>query len=123
MGKLWHRKTETAEVYVSTPNEYSDICAQTSTPLAANASWVSRAWDTQGWGLVIATVYSDQPGTLYVEFSQDGTNWDAEENFAYTGGTRLGVLVDVVAPYCRIRYVNGATGQTVFRLTARMRRW
>jgi len=65
---------------------------------------------------IIGSCYSDQSGTLKVQFSPDGTNWDVEEEISYTGGTKMGFSVEVVCPYCRIVYTNGATDQTVFRL-------
>lgn len=123
MGKLWHRKTSTAEVYVSTPNDLSEVVAQTTTPLGPNGVWVSDDFETLGWGLVVGSVFADAPGTLRVQFSNDGTNWDAEEDFAYTAGSRMGFVVDVCGRWARIRYENGATAQTVFRLIVRMRRW
>jgi hypothetical protein len=63
-------------------------------------------------------VYSDQNGTLNVQQSPDGTNWDVTSTFTVTGGTGQGFSVEVVAPYMRLDYVNGTTAQTTFRLYA-----
>lgn len=64
---------------------------------------------------VIGAVFSDQAGTAFVDQSLDGTNWDIPTSIAVTGGTGTSISVPLIAPYFRIRYVNGATPQTVFR--------
>jgi len=50
------------------------------------------------------------------------TNWDVQSEFTYTANERLGFSVEVVGNEGRLRYVNGATPQTIFRLYARLRR-
>jgi hypothetical protein len=64
---------------------------------------------------VVGTVFSDQSGTAYVDHSTDGVNWDVSTSIAVTGGTGAAVDVPLYGGYFRIRYVNGATPQTVFR--------
>jgi len=96
--------------------------ASTTTALGANATYTSATLDAAPWRRLIGTVISDQAGTLYVQQSPDGTNWDVQSSFSVaandaTGGG-VGWSVEVVAPYARLYYVNGATGQTVFRLYA-----
>lgn len=67
---------------------------------------------------VEGTVFADQIGTLHVEQSIDGTNWDLDNSNSIVADTGEVVQVDLVAPYWRLRYVNGATPQTEFRLGA-----
>lgn len=98
------------------------IAAYTTTPLAAGATWTSTSINVQGFGRITGSCYSDQPGTLYVEQSPDGVNWDVQSTFSYSTGSLLGFSVEVVCPYARIRYVNGATSQSVFRLYVFLRR-
>ena len=88
----------------------------TVTPLGANASWISKVDDDPATGRVVGSVYADQAGTIYIEQSPNGTNWDVVDSFSVTGGAGLGFTVEKVCPYARVRYVNGATAQTTFRL-------
>jgi len=88
----------------------------TVTPLGANASWISNVDDDPATGRVTGSVYADQAGTLYVEQSPDGTNWDVVDSFSVSAGSGFGFTVEKVCPYVRVRYVNGTTSQTTFRL-------
>jgi len=88
----------------------------TTTPLPANASWVSAVDPGPNTGRIVGSVYADQAGTLYVEQSPDGANWDVVDSFSVSAGSGLGFSVEKVCPYARVRYVNGATAQAVFRL-------
>jgi len=70
---------------------------------------------------VMAIAASAPPGTLIVEQSSDGTNWDIQDSFAVTGGTasptgEFDIIVPLEASNFRIVYTNGATAQTAFRL-------
>lgn len=93
----------------------------TTTPLGASASYVTATpFSVSGFKSIVGSAYSDQSGTLLVEQSQDGTNFDVQSSIAITGGaTNGGFDVGVVAPFARLYYTNGATSQTVFRLYAR----
>jgi hypothetical protein len=88
----------------------------TTTALAAGASWTSTVDSDPATGRIVGSVYADQAGTLYVEQSPDGTNWDVVDSFSISAGAGLGFSVEKVCPYARVRYVNGATAQSVFRL-------
>jgi hypothetical protein len=95
------------------------LLASTTTALGANASYTSAAVSVGALDQLVGGVYSDQSGTLEIQQSPDGQNWDVVSSIAYTGGTNTGGFeVDVVEPFARIVYVNGATAQTVFRLYA-----
>lgn len=71
------------------------------------------------------TLFSDQSGTLYIDqggsvisttqYSMD-INWDYTVVIDYTGGTGITINQVVNSPYLRLRYVNGATPQTAWRL-------
>jgi len=107
----------------ATGNDLSTILAQCTTPLSANASYVSGWFVSDRYGKIAATIYSDQPGTLYVEQTNatDGSVVDADEEIPYVAEEKRGVLIEVVAPYTRVRYLNGSSDQTVFRLFVRGR--
>jgi len=88
----------------------------TTAPLAANSTWISKVDNDYATGRIVGTVFADQSGTLYVEQSPDGNNWDVVDSFPVSANAGLGFTVEKVAPYVRVRYVNGATTQTTFRL-------
>jgi hypothetical protein len=90
----------------------------TNAPLAAAAVWQ----DTLNAGredTLVGMVFSDQGGTLNIEHSADGQNWDVNEPVTVAAGVGQVFERKVYAPHFRLRYVNGATQQGVFRLTAR----
>jgi hypothetical protein len=93
-----------------------ELVAHTTTPLPANGTWTSGTESALITGRLVGSCFSDQSGTLYIEQSPDGTNWDVVDSFSVTGGSGIGFSVEKVCPYARVRYVNGATAQTVFRL-------
>lgn len=99
----------------------------TSTPLAA-AGTSTQAWQDStalACNFVSGSVYADQAGTLYVDFSDDGTNLygTSATTLAFTpttGGTANGQTlpypVEIPTRYFRFRYVNGSTAQGTFQL-------
>jgi hypothetical protein len=103
-------------------NEISGVLASTTTPLGANGTYTSGSLTVSGYGRIVGTVFADQAGTLYIEQSSDGTNWDASTSVSVSASTPTSFSVEVVAPTARVRYVNGATAQTAFRLYVRARR-
>lgn len=90
----------------------------TSTPLSGGATFPG-AWELAPRSMVVVQSYSDVPGTLYFDFSVNGT--DADSTFP-VGGFATSASVPMVQPaavgarYFRVRYVNGAAAQTEFRL-------
>lgn len=78
---------------------------------------VSPFVDCSNKAKVFGAAFSDQAGTLLVQFSADGVNVDHEETIAVTaGGKTSGFVVDVVLPYVRLSYTNGATPSTATRI-------
>ena len=96
-----------------------DLIDSTTTALAGAATYTSSFFSLNGYEKIVGTCLADQPGTLYVEQSQDGVNWDLISPFPVNtdpNNRGVGFEVDVLAPYGRVRYVNLATANTVFRL-------
>ena len=102
--------------YISNPVVYEN------NPLLANATYTSpiQYWYNDN-ARIVGSCYSDVSGTLYIDQSGDGTNYDAVTSIAYTGGTVVPVSVERVCVQNRIRYVNGGVNQTAFRLYLRNR--
>lgn len=58
------------------------------------------------------------PGTLFFEYSRDGSNWDVSVPYVLAGPQSFVPLpLRAVLPFFRVRYTNGSTPLTVFRLT------
>jgi len=93
----------------------------TTTALGANASF-TQTWQDYQYSLyahLMYLCYSDVSGTMYSEFSHNAVDVIREDSLSYTGGSKTGNLIDtrLLARWARVRYVNGATAQTVFALT------
>lgn len=57
-------------------------------------------------------------GTLYFEYSPDNVNWDVSVPYVLSGPQSFVPLpLRTVLPYFRVKYVNGATPLSAFRLT------
>lgn len=63
-------------------------------------------------------VAADENGTLDIEQSIDGINWDIKETLSITGGTAQSFDVKVCGEFMQLTYTNGSTPQTEFRLAA-----
>lgn len=88
---------------------------------------IQTGQDTVAGGFAI----SDEPGTLYIDQSIDGENWDVTasvdvggtsglvntSSYNTAGGGTQFEDIAIVAPYLRVRYVNGNTSNNVLRFT------
>jgi len=88
----------------------------TTTALGANATYTGSSVETSGYKQIVGTVFADVDGTLKIQQSPDGTNWDVETSISVTGNQGKGFSIEVVAPYMRAVYENGGTAQSAFRL-------
>jgi hypothetical protein len=94
-----------------------ELLVFTTTLLPANGTWISKVDSDPFTGRIVGSVFADQAGTLYVEQSGDGVDWrDVVDSFSVVANQGIGFSVEKVVPYARVRYVNGATAQTEFRL-------
>lgn len=98
-------------VSVSGSNVYT---TETTTPLAANASASLGTRDANNKISVIVTIQTDQPGNVFVDQSADNNTWLDYGAKACTAGINT-FSIQLNFRYFRIRYVNGATAQGVFR--------
>lgn len=127
-----------SQIYPAAPSTLNPLYTlDSSTPLGANASFTGNPVDTSqvGAGYINAEANSDQPGTLYVDFSEDNfatvafsasiamTNQSSPTasnpfisgSYPYSAQAHIALLTR----YVRVRYVNGATPQTHFQLSHR----
>lgn len=87
-----------------------------STPLAGSASFTGTGTDVTGYGSIAVVVFTDQVGTLNVEFSTNNTNWDTIIPYSIAANTASHAVIGPAAQFFRIVYTNGSSAQSVFRL-------
>lgn len=96
------------------------LVPQTLTPtpaaLAASATYTSDTLSLGAYDKIVGSVFTDQTGTLDINQSYNGTDWDVQSSITVNASTPTGYNIAVVAPYQQLVYINGATAQTVFRL-------
>jgi len=103
----------------------SDSVTFTTTPLGANATYTSGSYDNRiaRLGFIGALAFADQASAtdgFMVEQSIDNTNWDLQSGkTTVSANVGKGIKVAMVARYVRVKYINGGTAQTVFRLGGR----
>jgi len=107
--------------------QYTALIDSTTTPLSASEPYTSPSWiDVANYGFISVMSSSDVAGTLYLQWSNDGTNLHYEEKVDATPLTLSDTTAvyyaiiksDKPARYCRVHYVNGASDQTKFSLYA-----
>jgi hypothetical protein len=69
---------------------------------------------------VVGSIFSDQPGTLWVEQTPDGVNYDVSASYPVVANTALKFSETIIWPTVKLRFVSsGGSTTTVFRLYAR----
>ena len=84
--------------------------------LPANGIWTSAEDPSLETGRICGLVYSNVAGSLRIEQSGDGLSWDVIDTIGVTPPEGAKFSVEKVAQHARVRYVNGGTPQTIFRL-------
>lgn len=93
---------------------HSDL---TVTPLTGSATYTTATFDSFTKGaFATITAKADQDGTIYFETSVDNTNWEIHETMPYATNDPFKETHIVAARYWRVRFVNGASAQSVFRM-------
>lgn len=87
-----------------------------TTPLAASATVSSGPQFIPRGTQVTGTVFADQAGTIYIDQGGDGINWDTTVTSAVAAEIGAAIKVDIISQYFQVRYINGTTAQTQFRL-------
>lgn len=84
-------------------------------PLAIGGTVTHATRCVAGLAAISGVVFTDAAGTLFIEQSINGTNWDIVTTIDVLASIATPVDVPVYASLARARYVNGAVAQTVFR--------
>jgi len=98
--------------HVSTDNS-------TSVVLGADATYTGTYEDVTNFGVIIVTVNASHASAtdgLCIDFSSDGTNVDGTDVFTIPASTGKTFSFQTQTKFYRIRYINGSTLQTHFRL-------
>ena len=95
--------------YISTLNS-------TTTPLTANSTFTGTSEFCYQHSSFVVACKTDQDGTLYVDFSTDGTNWDSTLTYGVTASVNEVHRITVTRSYFRVRFTNGSTNQTYLRI-------
>ena len=91
----------------------------TTTPLSGDATYTGTG-EQNDLAQVGVMVKTDAAGTLYFDFSSDGTNWDSTfptAGFAVAASIPEFHTAVKLGRYFRVRLVNGSAAQTYMRLT------
>lgn len=91
----------------------------TISTLAGGASFnAAGAGEQNDWPDVGVSCYADVAGTLYFDFSVNGTDWRAfpTSGFAVAAGIHEFHIARKLGRYFRARYVNGSSAQSTFQL-------
>jgi hypothetical protein len=100
----------------ATQNGNIDAGNSSTTPLAGNGTFSGTSIDVSVYGVITIFVFADQAGTLNLEFSTNGTNWDDINSYAVSASTALSVQFGPQARFFRVVYQNGSSAQSTFRL-------
>lgn len=105
------------ELDLSTLSNLVSTANSSTVTLASAATFTGTAENVSRFNSVIVSVKTDFDGTLYMEFSTDGTNWDSSLSFPVAATTNEVHRLTVSKKYYRTRFTNtsGST-QTYFRL-------
>lgn len=104
--------------YISNPSNGIASIGNTSTaPLGASATFTGAA-ELNPIADVMLSCFSDTDGTLFFDFSVDGTNWRTFPTSGYEVKASIHEFHTAVKGprYFRTRFVNSATPQTTFQL-------
>jgi len=89
----------------------------TSTLLNTGATFTGTAEDVSKYNSLVIAAKTDQDGSMFVDFSNDGTNWDSILTFNVTASTNEVHRITITRKYCRVRFTNtSASNQTYLRL-------
>jgi hypothetical protein len=98
------------------------VCPEcsTTTPLTGGATFTGTAVDILNYSIITVSVYTNVASAtdgLKLEQSMDGVNWDWTDVYTIGAGKAKTFSVQPCAKYLRVRFVNGASAQSSFRLT------
>ena len=94
----------------------SEIVVSTTTALGIGGVFTSPRFDADAYDEIAISCYSNVAGSLAVQQSNDGTNYDVVKTITYTAAAVVAIAAPITAKYGRLVYTNGGVAQTSFRL-------
>ncbi len=92
----------------------------TNSALVASATFTGAAESTLEFSALMISILTDADGTMYVDFSPDGVNWDRTVTFVVQNSISEIHRLTAIYAYYRVRVVNGSTAQSYMRLQVLM---
>jgi hypothetical protein len=86
------------------------------TPLGANGVFKGTAREIFMFPAISVSCFADAPGTLSIEFSNNGTSWYAYATISVKANEQTNNRFTVNSRFFRVNYDNGTVPQTAFRL-------
>lgn len=69
---------------------------------------------------ITGSVFCDQAGTLFIEQSGDGANWDIQTSYPVSANDGTGFSEEAILAYARVRFANtSASDATALRVYVR----
>lgn len=104
-------------VVVDAPKGLISTSNSSTTPLSGGATFTGTG-EQNFFPDVMASCYADVAGTLYFDFSIDGTNWRTFPSSGFTVSAGVHEFHTAVKGprYFRARYINGGSAQATFQL-------
>jgi hypothetical protein len=119
--------TTTTSIVIKSPTlggpEYSllpvdDCLAYSEIPLGDAGVYTSGVFSNVNLGGISVLVDSNESGSLVLEASDDGVNWEAVETIPTTGDTVFEEILEPSGGVMRFIFTNGGEAQTTFRFSA-----
>lgn len=113
-----HAKPLPVHVTTAENGVVSTVNSSTAT-LTANSTFTGTSEEVLDVSTIIVNVKASHASAtdgLVIEFSPDGTNWDNSDKYTIPAATGKTFTAQPAGRYMRVRYTNGGTNQTYFRL-------
>jgi len=122
-GKVLVQTTTAAEI-AGESNGVIDDNNSTHTPINAGLTFTGSATDILDYSIIYVTVYSDVASATdglvieqgHTETDIAGIDWDSDDKYTIPAGIGKTYAIQPALQYLRVRYTNGGTNQTAFRL-------
>lgn len=102
--------------YLGHTNNLVSTNNSTSVALNSGATFTGTSEDVSRYNSLAFSCNTDQNGTLYAEFSTDGTNWDSSLNYPINANINEVHRLTISKKYFRVRITNtSASNQTYLR--------
>ena len=91
---------------------------ETTSTLTSGASYTGQIHNLINDNYLLAFVFSDVSGDVFIEQSPDRTHWYQMEDAQVQANDPTPIVSEAVCQYGRVYYENGAQSQNTFRFFA-----